>query len=342
MLAPAQMPNCMSLRPSGPASNGSSTMARVPKRVTIAIPTATSSSSAPAVSSIAAMAEAPQMANPVPISRLRAAPSCIRFPSHVVTTSVTTRVPATSATVPTPSAMIEPNDTAKPEQDDADPQQPLGHRRERLLRHPGQQAGVAGDHAQSDGPGEDADRGHELVGEHRAPEAERGGDQPGQRRGGLLLGWPRRGADDVVRGAHGAVALDHGHAADELRQVAHGRVRTCAAPSRSSGDQLDRLRPLAEPGGRVEVADGAERVHPAPPALARARSRTGLPSGSSVLAATMLGNGSGRRGIGSQPCARSSAIDGYSGGQLVGEGRRRRQERADHPRAGCTARPSAR
>ena len=72
-------------------------MATVPKRVTIAIPTATSSSSAPAVSSIAAMAEAPQMANPVPISRLRAAPSFIRFPSHVVTTSVVTRVPATSA-----------------------------------------------------------------------------------------------------------------------------------------------------------------------------------------------------------------------------------------------------
>ena len=59
-------------------------MDTVPKRVTIAMPTATSSSSAPAVSSIAAMAEAPQMAKPVPISRLRAAPSFIRFPSHVV------------------------------------------------------------------------------------------------------------------------------------------------------------------------------------------------------------------------------------------------------------------
>ena len=188
MLAPAQMPNCMSLRPSGPASNGSSTMATVPKRVTIAIPTATSSSSAPAVSSIAAMAEAPQMAKPVPISRLRAAPSFTRFPSHVVTTSVTTRVPATSATVPTPSAMIEPNDTANPSRTMPIRSSRLVTAAERLLRHRGQQAGVAGDHAQSDGPGEDADRGHELVGEHRAPEPECGRDQSRPAPGGLLLG----------------------------------------------------------------------------------------------------------------------------------------------------------
>ena len=123
------------------------------------------------------MAEAPQMAKPVPISRLRAAPSFIRFPSHVVTTSVPTRVPATRATVPSPSAMIEPNDTANPSRT-----MPIRSSRLVTAARPRfadrrAAAGVAGDHAQGDGPGEDADGGHEPVGEHRAAEPECGGDQ---------------------------------------------------------------------------------------------------------------------------------------------------------------------
>ena len=57
-LAPAHMPNCRSVRPSGPASSGRAIRAIVPKRVTIAIAAVTSSSSPPAVSSMAAIAEA--------------------------------------------------------------------------------------------------------------------------------------------------------------------------------------------------------------------------------------------------------------------------------------------
>ena len=114
MLAPVQMPSCRSVSPSGWASRGSSTIATVPNSVTIATPTATSSSSAPAASCMAAMAEAPQIAKPVPIRSARARPSFMRFPSQVVTTSVLTRATATRAMVPRPSAPIDWNDTVKP------------------------------------------------------------------------------------------------------------------------------------------------------------------------------------------------------------------------------------
>ena len=86
----------------------------VPNSVTIAIATVTSSSSAPAVSSIAAMAEAPQMAVPVPMSRLLDGLRPIRRPTQVVTTRVPTRLTATTAMSGRPSAAIEPNDTEKP------------------------------------------------------------------------------------------------------------------------------------------------------------------------------------------------------------------------------------
>ena len=88
--------------------------AMVPNSVTIAIATVTSSSSAPAVSSIAAMAEAPQMAVPVPMSRLLDGLRPIRRPTQVVTTRVPTRLTATTAMSGRPSAAIEPNDTEKP------------------------------------------------------------------------------------------------------------------------------------------------------------------------------------------------------------------------------------
>ena len=61
-LAPTQEPNIAgSSSCSGPRSIGSTTMARVPHRVTRAMATATSSSSALVTSSIAAMADAPQI-----------------------------------------------------------------------------------------------------------------------------------------------------------------------------------------------------------------------------------------------------------------------------------------
>ena len=96
-LAPAHMPNCRSVSPKGPWRRGSSTSARVPNSVTIAMETVTSSSSAPAVSSMPAIAEAPQIEKPVPISRARGALRPIRRPSHVVNTSVPTRLAATTA-----------------------------------------------------------------------------------------------------------------------------------------------------------------------------------------------------------------------------------------------------
>ncbi len=74
----------------------------------------TSSSSAPAVSSMAAMAEAPQIAVPVPMSRLLAGLSPSRRPIQVVTTRVATRLTATTAMSGSPSAAIDPNETAKP------------------------------------------------------------------------------------------------------------------------------------------------------------------------------------------------------------------------------------
>ena len=113
-LAPAQAPNCWPVSPRGPWSSGSSTSAIVPNRVTMAMATVTSSSSAPAVSSMAAMAEAPQIAVPVPMSRLRDGLRPIRRPTQVVTTRVPTRLTATTAMSGRPSAAIEPKDTEKP------------------------------------------------------------------------------------------------------------------------------------------------------------------------------------------------------------------------------------
>ena len=73
--------------------------------------------------------------------------------------------------------MIAPNDTAKPSRTMPIRSSRLVTAASACFATRGQQAGVAGDHAQGDGPGEDADRGHEPVGEHRAAEPERGGDQ---------------------------------------------------------------------------------------------------------------------------------------------------------------------
>ena len=113
-LAPVQAPNCRSLSPSGPASSGSSTTAAVPNRVTIAIVAVMSSSSAPAVSLIAPMAEVPEIAKLVPMSRLRALPRPIRLPSQVVNTRVLTRPRATTPISGSPSAAMEANVAENP------------------------------------------------------------------------------------------------------------------------------------------------------------------------------------------------------------------------------------
>ena len=246
------------------------------------------------------------MAKPVPISRLRAGPSPTRFPSQVVTTSVVTRVPATRPTVPDAQRGDRAERHREPEQHDPDPQQPLGHPAERLPGRRGQQPGVAGDHAQSDGPGEDADRRHEPVGEHRA----RRGRGPRRRRPGHRRGDARRrpgrppgGRDAGATGPARArsVVMPVRARARGSSGTRPGRART--APAAQPVDQLDRLRatsPNPEAGFRWPTAPrSCTRL---PHAAARLRSRTGLPSGSLLLAATMLGNGSGRRGIGSQPC----------------------------------------
>ena len=76
-------------------------------------------------------------------------PGC---PSHVVTTSVVTRVPATRPIVPSPSAAIAPNETENPSRT-------IPIRSSRLVTRPsacfaarGQQPGVAGDHARERPP----------------------------------------------------------------------------------------------------------------------------------------------------------------------------------------------
>ena len=152
----------------------------VPKSVTIAMATVTSSSSAPAVSSMAAMAEAPQMAVPVPMSRLLAGLSPIRRPTQVVTTRVPTRLTATTAMSGRPRAAIEPNDTEKPSRTMPTRRSFLVTRASERDARPGQDPDVGGDDAQADRPGEHADRGHEPVTEEGTTEAER---QDGERRG---------------------------------------------------------------------------------------------------------------------------------------------------------------
>ena len=113
-LAPDHTPNWRSVSPSGPRSSGSATRATVPNRVIIAMAAVTSSSSAPAVSSMAAIAEAPQMATPVPMSRLRGPLRRIRRPSQTVNAIVATSAATMMAMTGTPSAAMEPNDTEKP------------------------------------------------------------------------------------------------------------------------------------------------------------------------------------------------------------------------------------
>ena len=112
--APAQTPNCVSLSPSGPASNGKSTTAVVPNRITIAMAAATSSSSARAGPRIAAIAEPPLVAKAVPRSSRLPWLRPIRLPSQVVNNSVLTMLMATTAISGSPSATMEAKDTEKP------------------------------------------------------------------------------------------------------------------------------------------------------------------------------------------------------------------------------------
>ncbi len=80
----------------------------------MAIATATSSSSASAFSSMAAIAEAPQIAKPVAISRLRGPPNPIRLPSQLVASSVVNSVTTTRPITGAPSETIESRDSERP------------------------------------------------------------------------------------------------------------------------------------------------------------------------------------------------------------------------------------
>ena len=67
-LAPVHVPNSTSDSPSGCCSNGSTTIARLPNRVTSTIAVTTSSSSFLVTPSMAATADAPQIEKPVATS----------------------------------------------------------------------------------------------------------------------------------------------------------------------------------------------------------------------------------------------------------------------------------
>ena len=239
--------------------------------------------------------------------------------------------------------MIEPNDTANPSRTMPIRSSRLVTCREGLLRDPGQQAGVAGDHAQGDGPGEDADRGHELVGEHRAAEPECGGDQarPAPGRGCSSGG---RAPDDDPSAARTAVRRSGRHASCEIERAGvRGPVRAAdraVAAARRSARR--RLRPVAVAGGRVQVADRAEVVHAGSPRPSPGRAAgPGCPAG---------------RRCSRRRCWGTAAADGESAASRGPAARRSRgTPRAARPRAragwpggrrppawGCTARPSAR
>ena len=90
------------------------------------------------------------------------------------------------------------------------------------------------------------------------------------------------------------------------------------------------LRPVTKAGSRVQVPNRTNirrcgRPRPAP----SSRTRSSRPSGSFSLAATMLGNGSGSRGTGSQPFARQGFQRRIALRHRRLEVRRRGQKRAD-------------
>ena len=185
--------------------------------------------------------------------------------------------------------------------------------------------------------------GHELVSEHRATEPERGREQS------RPAAWPCGCRSDSTRlrgiasAAGRCLALDGGHPGGAVSR--DGELRPCRPPARrrASSTSMSGLgagqSPYPEAGLRWPTAPMS--MNRLPQASASARTRSESPSGSLVLAATMLGNGSGCRGMGSQPSRSSSSSDGYSGGQRPGQVRRAWPAARRGP-AGRAAGPSAR
>ena len=136
---------------------------------------------------MAAIAEAPQMATPVPMSRLRGPPNRIRRPSQAVNVIVATSVVTTMAMTGTPSAAMELNDTEKPSSI-------TPTRSSFLVSAPepgparGQQVEVGGDDAEADGPGEHAHRRHQPV--RRAGRTPRPAASTASRRHHSGPAWP--------------------------------------------------------------------------------------------------------------------------------------------------------
>ena len=214
------------------------------------------------------------MANPVPISRLRAAPSLIRFPSHVVTTSVVTRVPATRAIVPDAQRRDRAEGDREAEQDDADPQQPLGHR----PRAPASPPAAAGRCSPATMPRATAQVRTPIAGTSRwasiaPPRPSAAATEPRPAPGASAPRGPRRGPTASCRGAHGAVALDHGHAGtscETARDAGSGRGHRRRLQLRDQVDRLAATRRTRRPGSggrrRPASAPGCPRRRQAPAA----------------------------------------------------------------------------
>ena len=166
---------------------------------------------------------------------------------------------------------------------------------------------------------------------------------PGHRRAVRSSRWPRRGPTTSSSAARTAPSLwTHGHAGTSCVRGARIRAGRPARHRAPAGDQLDRLRPVAEPGGRVEVADRAERVRPAAPGVARAAHPHRVAQ--RVVGAGRQDAREGQRPARDrQPAVRRGAPRSRgTPGAAAGEGRRRRQQRADDPRRAVLRAPSAR
>src|SRR5690606_23606795 len=105
---PARRPCSTSVNPSPLPTIGNTAIAIVPKIVTIATAVATSSSSRSTTLSIAAIAEAPQIENPVPTSSDNPRETPSTRPSHTVPPKVTTTIANTDTIVPAPSPRTSP------------------------------------------------------------------------------------------------------------------------------------------------------------------------------------------------------------------------------------------
>ncbi len=112
--APAHRPWPRAPKPSGPASRGRTSSATVPHSVMTARAYATSSSLPRTTWFAATMADAPQIAVPIPMSCASGPSTPILAPSHTVTGSVSATTVTASASAPGPSPRSWPSVTCNP------------------------------------------------------------------------------------------------------------------------------------------------------------------------------------------------------------------------------------